>query len=191
MVQHVLAVAGAVLQPSHQLLQLGMEIVHAQLEGGGFAVLPDRLFHLGLHLFDNLFDARRMDAAVGDQPLDRLLRDLASVGIEAGEDDRARRVVDDQIDAGRLFECADVASLAPDDAPLQIVARQVDDRDGGFDGVLGGAALDGFGDVLARLGRGLLARLGVEPLHEIRRVAPRVGFDVLEQQLLGFVRREA
>ena len=53
-------------------------------------------------------------------------------GIEAREDDCAGRVVDDEIDAGRLFERADVAPLAADDAPLQIVARQVDDRDGGL-----------------------------------------------------------
>ena len=95
-----------------------------------------------------------MDAAVGDQPLDRLARDLAAERIEAREDDRARRVVDDQIDAGRQLERADVAPLAADDAPLQVVARQIDDRDGGLDGVLGGAALDGVGDdLLARASR--------------------------------------
>ena len=79
-----------------------------------------------------------MDAAVGDQPLDGLLRDLAAVGIEAREDDRAGRVVDDQVDAGGELERADVAPLAADDASLQIVARQIDDRDGGLDRVLGG-----------------------------------------------------
>jgi hypothetical protein len=36
-----------------------------------------------------------MDAAIRDQPLDRLTRDFATEGIEAREDDRAGRVVDD------------------------------------------------------------------------------------------------
>ena len=85
-------------------------------------------------------------------------------GIEAGQDDRAWRVVDDQIDAGGLLERADVAPFAADDAALQVVARQIDDRHRRFDGVLGGAALDGFGDVLPRFGGGLLARFGVEAL---------------------------
>ena len=131
-----------------------------------------------------------MDAAVGDEPLDRLFRDLAAIRIEAREDDRARRVVDDEIDAGRLLERADVASLAADDAPLQIVARQIHDRHRGLRGVLGGAALDGLGDVLARLRSRLLARLCVEALHQIRGVAPRVGFDVLQQEVFGFFGRQ-
>ena len=90
--------------------------------------------------------------------LDRLLGHLAAVGIEAGEDDRAGRVVDDQVDAGGELERADVAPLAADDAALEIVARQVDDRDRGLDGVLGGAALDGLGDVLLGLGRRPISR---------------------------------
>ena len=112
-------------------------------------------------------------------------------GIESRQDDRARRVVDDEIDAGRLFERADVAPLASDDAPLQIVARQVDDRHRGFRGVLGRAALDGLGDVLACLGARLLARLSVETLHQIRGVPARVGFDVLQQEVLGLFGRQA
>ena len=112
-----------------------MEVVEAELEGRGLAFLADRLLHLRLDLLDDLLDARRMDAAVGDQPLDRLARDLAAERIEAREDDRAGRVVDDQLDAGRLLERADVAPLAADDPPLHVVAREIDDRDGGLDRV--------------------------------------------------------
>ena len=50
-----------------------MEIVQAELERGRLAFLADRLLDLVLDLLDDLLDARRMDAAVGDQPLDRLL----------------------------------------------------------------------------------------------------------------------
>ena len=132
-----------------------------------------------------------MDAAVGDQPLDRLLRDLAAVGIEAGEDDRARRVVDDQVDAGGELEGADVAPFTPDDAPLEVVARQVDDRHGRFDGVLRAAALDRLGDVLlGPVDRGF-ARLGVEPLQEVGGVVPRFALDLPDQQILGFIGGQA
>ena len=58
-------------------------------------------------------------------------------------------------------------------------------------GVLGGAALDGLGDVLLGAVGGRLARLGVEPLHQVGGVVPRVAFDLLEQQLLGLVGRQA
>ena len=168
-----------------------MQVVQAELERDRRAFLAHRIVGLVLHLLDDLLDARRMDAAVGDQPLDRLLRDLAAVRVEAGEDDRAGRVVDDQLDAGGELERADVAPLAADDAPLQVVARQVDDRDRGFDGVLGGAALDRFGDVLLGAVGGGLARFGVEPLDQVGGVVPRVAFDLLEQQLLRFVGRQA
>ena len=132
-----------------------------------------------------------MDAAVGDQALDGLARDLAAERIEAGEDDRAGRVVDDQLDAGRGLERADVAPFAADDAALEVVARQVDDRDGGLDGVLGGAALDGVGDDLLRPHRGGLARLGLEPLDQVGGVAPGVALELPQQQLARFVGAQA
>ena len=103
------------------------------------------------------------------------LRDLAAVRIEARQDDRARRVVDDEIDAGGELERADVAALASDDAALEIVARQVDDRDRRLDGVLAGAALDGLRDVVLGAVDGRFARFGVETLEQVRGVVPRVG----------------
>ncbi len=89
------------------------------------------------------------------------------------------------------LERADVTALAADDPTLQVVARQIDDRHRGFDGVLGGAALDGFGDDLLRARRRRLARFGLEALDEVGRVAPRVGLDLLEQQLARLVGRQA
>ena len=108
-------------------------------------------------------------------------------GIETREDDRARRVVDDEIDAGRELERADVAPLAADDAPLEIVARQVHDRDGRLNRVLGAAALNRLGDVLlGAVDRGL-ARFGVEPLQQVRRIVTRLALDLPDQQLLRLV----
>ena len=190
-VQDVLAVAGAELQPAHQLEHVGMQVVQPQLERRRLAVLADGVVHLAADFLDDLLDARRMDAAVGDQPLDRPPRDLAPEGIEAREDDRAGRVVDDQVDAGRELERADVAALAADDAALHVVARQIDDGDRGLDGVVGGAALDGLGDDGAGAVGGLLARFGLEALDQARGVAPRVGFDLLDQQLARLVAGQA
>ena len=49
-----------------------MQIVEAELEGDRRAFLAHRLVGLFLHLLDDFLDARRVNAAVGDQPLDRL-----------------------------------------------------------------------------------------------------------------------
>ncbi len=164
MIQHVLTVAGAELQFAHQPENLRMQVEQPQLERRQLAFLEHGGFHLGLHLLDDLLDPRRMNAAIGDQLLDGLTRDFAAERIERGQDDRARRVVDDQLDARGQFQRADVATLAADDAALHVVARQIDDRDRRLDGVLRRAALDRFRDDLTRLRRRNLARLVFEPL---------------------------
>ena len=188
-VQDVLPVARAELQPAHEAEDLRMEVVEPELERRGLAFLADRLLHLRLDLLDHLLDARRVDAAVGDEPRNRLPRDLAPERIERREDDRAGRVVDDELDAGGLLERADVASLAADDPPLHVVARQVDHRHGRFDRGLGGAALDGVGDDVLGARGGGLARLGLEALDEVGGVAPRVRLDLLEEELARLLGR--
>ena len=99
--EHVLTVARPELQPSHEAEDLRMKVVQPQLEGDGRTFLSHGFFGFVLHLLHHFLDARRVNASVRDQPLDGLLGDLAAVGIEPRQDDRARRVVDDQVDTGR------------------------------------------------------------------------------------------
>ena len=187
--QDVLPVTRAELQASHQPQDLGMQIVQAEFKGDGAAFLADLLVGFFLDLLNDLLDARRVDASVGNELLDRLLRDLPPVGIESREDDGAWRVVDDQVDAGGELERADVASFAADDAALEIVARQIDNET-----VVSSRArrraLDGFRDVVLGAVDGRLARLGVESFGRFAEsCAPRLRF--VDQQFLGFVGREA
>ena len=57
--------------------------------------------------------------------------------------------------------------------------------------MLGGASLNGFGDVLLGAIARNLARFRVQALDQVGCVVARVAFDLFEQQLLRFVRREA
>ena len=68
--------------------------------------------------------------------------DLAADRIEAADDHHAGRVVDDDVDAGRFFEGADVAPFAADDAALHFVAGNIDGAGRGFGRVGGGVALN-------------------------------------------------
>ena len=147
MTQHVLAVRRSEPQAPHQPEELGVHVEEAQLEGGRLALLQHGFFHLGLDLVDDLLDASRVDPPVGDETLDGLARDLAPEGIEAREDDRARRVVDNQFDTRGLLERADVTALPADDAALHVLARQVDHRHRRFNRVLGRAPLNRLDDV--------------------------------------------
>jgi hypothetical protein len=132
-----------------------MERAHVRLEHGLLPHLDDVLVDLRLGLVVGLLDPCRMDAAVLQQPLKSQAGDLAANAVEAGQEDRARRVVDDEIDPRQGFEGADVAPLAPDDAALQLVRLERDDRNGGLDRVAAGHALHAGGKDAARAAVGV------------------------------------
>ena len=74
--------------------------------------------------------------------LSEIAGDFAADRVERADDHHAGRVVDDHVDAGRLFECADVPTFAADDAALHFVAGNVDRAGGGLGRVGGGETLD-------------------------------------------------
>ena len=122
--QQVLRVARAELELADQAHQLGVQPRQAQIEGRLLARLLALLLDLRGGLLDHLLDARRVDAPVGDEAGERQPRDLAPHRVEAGDDHRLGRVVDDEVDAGGRLERADVAPLAADDAALHVVGGQ-------------------------------------------------------------------
>ncbi len=149
--QHVLAVAGAEVQPAQQLDQPLVQVVDGQLLAGVLAELQDVLFQFLLRGRHDLLDPRGVDAAVGNELVQRQPRDLAADHVEAADDDHAGRVVDDQVHAGGLLEGADVAALAADDAALHLVVGDADGAGGRFGRVGGRVALQRSDDDLAGL----------------------------------------
>jgi hypothetical protein len=125
-----------------------------------------------------------------DQLLERHPGDLATQSVERREDDRLRRVVDDEVDAGEVLERADVAALAADDPTLHVVRRELDDGHRGLGGVAGGDALERVGDQVAGaaacLGAGLLFLLA----DAERELVPDQVLRLLEQVLLRLRDRE-
>ena len=63
------------------------------------------------------------------------LGDLAPDAVEPRNDDNPGRVVDDDVDAGRLLEGANVPPLAADDSPFHVVVGNVDRADRHLGGV--------------------------------------------------------
>ena len=124
--EDVLAVAGAELEPAEQLDDLGRQGGDAGVVDGLLAGLAHHQIDLGAGLGHDLLDAARMDAAVRDQLGQGQPGDLAADRVEAADDHRLGRVVDDQVDAGGLLEGADVAALAADDAALHLVVGEMD-----------------------------------------------------------------
>ncbi len=195
-VEDVLTVGGPVSHPAYQLDQLGMKTMDARVVRGLLAQLDQLRLQLALALDYDLFDAARMNPAVGDERLERATRDLAADRIEARDDDRIGRVVDDDVHAGRGLERTNVSAFAPDDPAFHLVARERDGRDGGLGRVLGrkplsrhrddplGVALRGATGLLldvARQGACLGSRLIFYPLEDLpARVVGREPGDPLE-----------
>ena len=168
-----------------------MQVVDAGIERSLLARLADALVHKVLCLLVQLLDASGMDAAVGDEVLERHARGLAADGVEAREDDGLGRVVDHEVDAGNLLERADVASLAADDAALEVVGGNVDGGDGDLAGLIGGATLDGGRDDLAGGLVGLVADAHLGLAQDLRLLADGLGADAGEQFVMGIVLGEA
>ena len=111
--QHVLAVAGAEVEPAQEVDDPLVQAVDVDLLAGRLAQLLDVAIQLLLRLGDDLLDPRGMDSPVGDELVEREPGDLAADGVEGADDDHAGGVVDDDVDAGGLLEGADVAPSRP------------------------------------------------------------------------------
>ena len=98
-VEDVLAVARAEAQLAEQLDQLRVQPVHVRLERRALALLDDLALDLRATLLVRLLDQRRGDPPVGDQALEGDPRDLAAHAVEAREEHRRGRLVDDHVDA--------------------------------------------------------------------------------------------
>src|SRR3990172_13189310 len=124
-----------------------------------------------------------MDATVGDELLQGQLGDLPADVVEAADDYNPRRVVDDDIDAGGLFKGPDVPAFAADDPAFHVVAGDVDARDGRLGGMLGGKALDGNGDDLARLLLADFAERRLVLLNPLADLLLQLVFEAMEEEL--------
>jgi hypothetical protein len=157
----------------------------------GLAGLDDVAVDLLLGLVDDLLDAPRVDAPVRHELLEGEARDLAAHRLVGAHHHRVGRVVDDHVDAGGELERADVAPLAPDDAPLHLVVRQRHARHGRLGRVLGGDALHGERDDLLRLAVRVAARRLADLAHAVGRIGLRLLLHPTHQLRAGLVGREA
>jgi len=156
--QHVLRKAVTVFQAAEQLHDLRRNALDAGLEHGGFADLVKLFLELLADLLGQLLDTGRVDASVADEPLHELPRNLLAHRVEATDDHRLGRIVDEDADAGRRLDRADVASLTADDPPLHLVARQRDGRRGALIRAVARIALNRVGQNAARLALALRLR---------------------------------
>ena len=132
-----------------------------------------------------------VDAAVGDELLQRQTGDLPADGLEAGDGDGLRRVVDDEVNAGQRLDGADIAALAADDAALHLVIGQGNHADGHFGHGICGAALDGLSHHLAGAGFALFFHAGLDLFDFEGGLVGHLGLHLVDEVLLCLLGSEA
>ena len=162
-VQYVLAVAGAIQQAAEGVYQLRVQIVDAGIEGCLLAGLTYLLGNIGFGFLEHFLDAGGMDSTVGNEVFHGDTADFAAYRVEAADGNALGGVIDDQIGAGELFEGADVASFAADNAALQVVGRNLDGGYRDLCGMICCDALNRKGEDLACIlvGFGLGTKFGL------------------------------
>src|SRR5690242_16667142 len=107
-----------------------------------------------------------MNPSISEQSLHRFAGHFAADGVEAGNQNGARSVIDQDRDARSGFECADVASFAADDAAFNLISLKSNRSRGVFERVFPGVTLDGDSDDLARFLLGPLFSLVNDPIAQ-------------------------
>ena len=97
--EDVLSVAVAVLQPAQELDQLRVHAAHTGLEYSFLSLLADVFLHLLSGLLHHFLYASGMDPTIRYELGDGLPRHLPPDGVKAGDGNGLRGVVDYEIDA--------------------------------------------------------------------------------------------
>ena len=134
--QLILAVRGAEFQASKHFQHFGMNTSHTCIKSSLFAGFDDGFLHLFFLFVEDLFNVRRMDAAIQDQPVKRTAGDLAPHRVKTGDRYCFRGVIHDHIHTGSLLKGADIASVPTHDTPFHFLVRQGHQRGGYTDHVL-------------------------------------------------------
>src|SRR5262245_38963848 len=188
MLEDVLPIGGAVAEAAKQSDELGVHIGDAELHKCVLTGADTQLVHLGLGPLMGLFDPLRVNAAVEHQTFKCDSSDLTTNRIEARQQYRLGRVIDDQVDAGHGLERTDIAAFSADDPPLHVVAWQVEYGDHGLGGLFGREALNREGDDAPGALVSLFTSLGFDISDDDRRVAFCLildGRDDLRLRLIG------
>ena len=81
--QHILAVAGTVMQAAQHFHQLRVQPAHAGFKGGALAFGFDNGIHFTFGFLHHFLNAGGVDTSVGYELFKRYTRDLAAYGIKA------------------------------------------------------------------------------------------------------------
>ena len=141
MLKRILTIGSTIFHPSEKLYKIGIESLNSCFKGCCLAGLADGIVHLALRLVDHLLYPGRMNTSVHDEPFQCDTSYLTPHRVEGRKHYCLRRIVYDDLHAGKIFEGSDVPSLAAYDTPLHIVAGKLYHRNGSLCDMIRGTSL--------------------------------------------------
>ena len=122
----------------------------SHLQDGGFALLAHHAFNFLLRFFHHFLDSRRMDPSVNDQTFQSDPRNFSSHRVKAGQYNRLRGIVDDQLNSGHRLQGTNIPALSANDAALHLIAWELYYGNGRLRHMIGRTSLNGSHHVLLR-----------------------------------------
>src|SRR5450830_1927343 len=109
--EDVLAIAGAILQTANQARDFVGETSNANMIRGLLPFTENSLVHLVFCFLDELFDVRRVNAPVSNQPFQGNPRHFPSNRVERGQGDGFWRIIDQEVHASQGLESPDIPAF--------------------------------------------------------------------------------
>ena len=145
-VEHILTVTGTELQTAEQAYKLCVDAVDTDLKDSTFTGLLDDGINFTAGFFHHFLNAGGMNTTVGNEFFQSETSNLTADRVKAGQSDRLRHIVDDQIDAGQRFNGTDISALTTDDTALHFIVGKVHNGNGCLGHHIGRKPLDSEGD---------------------------------------------
>ena len=157
------------------------------LKGSLFACFLDFLIQLLLSFFYHFLNAGRMDTTIIDEFFEGHTGHFPTNRIESGNDDRFRRIVDDEINPSEGFQRTDIAAFAANDPAFHLIVGERNNSDRRFSNLIGSTALDSKGNNFPCLGLSCIAGFLFHVLDEFGLIVLDFFLDTVKQFLFGFV----
>ena len=150
--QHILSIACPVFQTAQDFYQFRIHAPDTALHNSLFTGFADSLIHIFLCLGHHFFNPCRMDSSILHKAFQCQPCHLTADRIEAGKNDRFRRIINDQIHTGQGFNGPDITAFPADNAAFHFFIRKGNDGNRGFGNRIRRIPLNGGSDDFPGLG---------------------------------------
>ena len=143
MLKDVLSIAGAIAQLTQSVNQFRMNTADTAFQYRCLTGFDDGSIHFPFCLGHYFFNTGRMDSSILDQCFQGYAGNFPAYRIKAGQNNRFRCVINNEVNPGKCFQSTNIAPFAANNAPLHFFIRQRNNRNRSFRNGIRRITLDG------------------------------------------------